>query len=50
MHTLWRHKNATGYGNRISGKDAVVIGASNHVGRPMAFELLLSWRNGDPVS
>ena len=26
----------------VSGKDAVVIGASNHVGRPMAFELLLA--------
>lgn len=26
----------------ISGKDAVVVGASNHVGRPMAFELLLA--------
>ena len=27
---------------QVSGKDAVVIGASNHVGRPMAFELLLA--------
>ena len=26
----------------ISGKDAVVVGASNHVGRPMAFELLMA--------
>ena len=26
----------------VSGKDAVVVGASNHVGRPMAFELLLA--------
>ena len=26
----------------LSGKDAVVVGASNHVGRPMAFELLLA--------
>ena len=26
----------------LIGKDAVVVGASNHVGRPMAFELLLA--------
>ena len=26
----------------VLGKDAVVVGASNHVGRPMAFELLLA--------
>lgn len=29
-------------GETIRGKDAVVVGASNHVGRPMALELLLS--------
>ena len=26
----------------LKGKDAVVVGASNHVGRPMALELLLA--------
>lgn len=29
-------------GETIRGKDAVVVGASNHVGRPMALELLLA--------
>jgi methylenetetrahydrofolate dehydrogenase (NADP+)/methenyltetrahydrofolate cyclohydrolase len=29
-------------GEQIRGMDAVVVGASNHVGRPMAFELLLA--------
>jgi len=29
-------------GEEIRGKDAVVVGASNHVGRPMALELLLA--------
>jgi methylenetetrahydrofolate dehydrogenase (NADP+)/methenyltetrahydrofolate cyclohydrolase len=29
-------------GEEIKGKDAVVVGASNHVGRPMALELLLA--------
>jgi len=29
-------------GEPIRGKDAVVVGASNHVGRPMALELLLA--------
>jgi len=29
-------------GEEIRGKDAIVIGASNHVGRPMALELLLA--------
>ena len=29
-------------GEAIRGKDAVVVGASNHVGRPMALELLLA--------
>ncbi len=29
-------------GEQIRGKDAVVVGASNHVGRPMALELLLA--------
>lgn len=29
-------------GEVIKGKDAVVVGASNHVGRPMALELLLA--------
>jgi methylenetetrahydrofolate dehydrogenase (NADP+)/methenyltetrahydrofolate cyclohydrolase len=29
-------------GERLQGKDAVVVGASNHVGRPMALELLLA--------
>lgn len=29
-------------GEDIRGQDAVVVGASNHVGRPMAFELLLA--------
>ncbi len=29
-------------GEIIRGKDAVVVGASNHVGRPMALELLLA--------
>ena len=29
-------------GEEIRGKDAVVVGASNHVGRPMSLELLLA--------
>ena len=29
-------------GQALRGKDAVVVGASNHVGRPMALELLLA--------
>lgn len=29
-------------GEEIKGKDAVIVGASNHVGRPMALELLLA--------
>jgi methylenetetrahydrofolate dehydrogenase (NADP+)/methenyltetrahydrofolate cyclohydrolase len=29
-------------GTELKGKDAVVVGASNHVGRPMALELLLA--------
>lgn len=29
-------------GESLRGKDAVVVGASNHVGRPMALELLLA--------
>lgn len=29
-------------GEALRGKDAVVVGASNHVGRPMALELLLA--------
>lgn len=29
-------------GEEVRGKDAVVVGASNHVGRPMALELLLA--------
>jgi methylenetetrahydrofolate dehydrogenase (NADP+)/methenyltetrahydrofolate cyclohydrolase len=29
-------------GEPVRGKDAVVVGASNHVGRPMALELLLA--------
>lgn len=29
-------------GEDIRGKDAVIVGASNHVGRPMALELLLA--------
>jgi methylenetetrahydrofolate dehydrogenase (NADP+)/methenyltetrahydrofolate cyclohydrolase len=29
-------------GQQIRGQDAVVVGASNHVGRPMALELLLA--------
>lgn len=29
-------------GTALRGKDAVVVGASNHVGRPMALELLLA--------
>ena len=29
-------------GEAIRGKDAVVVGASNHVGRPMTLELLLA--------
>lgn len=29
-------------GEEIRGKDAIVVGASNHVGRPMALELLLA--------
>lgn len=31
-----------GTGEAIRGQDAVVVGASNHVGRPMALELLLA--------
>lgn len=29
-------------GDQLKGKDAIVVGASNHVGRPMALELLLA--------
>lgn len=35
--TLLKHTGET-----IRGKDAVVVGASNHVGRPMSLELLLA--------
>ena len=29
-------------GEELKGKDAIIVGASNHVGRPMALELLLA--------
>ena len=31
-----------GTGINLKGKEAVVVGASNHVGRPMTLELLLA--------
>ena len=42
LHPLWRDELLETTGIDLHGKHAVIVGASNIVGRPMSLELLLA--------